>query len=108
VRLPIRDGHAPSDSNVARFVDAVESAHALVFVHCGGGVGRSTSLQAAYEAAQGQDPSMWEHLAIGPPTLEQAWFIVSAGPRDPTSDNVLVSFISRALDAPRRVLSLIK
>jgi protein tyrosine phosphatase (PTP) superfamily phosphohydrolase (DUF442 family) len=108
VRLPIRDGRAQSDSTVVRFVDAVEGAHGLVFMHCGGGVGRSTSLQAAYEAAQGRDPSLWEHLAIGPPALEQAWFIVSAGPRDPTSDNVLVSFISRALDAPRRVLSLIK
>jgi protein tyrosine phosphatase (PTP) superfamily phosphohydrolase (DUF442 family) len=108
VRLPIRDGHAPSDSTVARFVAAVESAHGLVFMHCGGGVGRSASLQAAYEAAQGQDPSLSEYLAIGPPTLEQAWFIVSAAPGDPASDNVVVSFISRSLDGPRRLLSLIK
>lgn len=108
MRLPIRDGHAPSHSTVVRFVDAVENADGLVFMHCGGGVGRSTSLQAAYEAAQGHDPSLWEHLAIGPPTLEQAWFIVSADPGDPTSGNRVVSSISRALDAPRRVLSLIK
>jgi hypothetical protein len=34
VRLPIRDGGAPNDSTVVRFVDAVESADGLVFMHC--------------------------------------------------------------------------
>jgi protein tyrosine phosphatase (PTP) superfamily phosphohydrolase (DUF442 family) len=108
LRMPFRDGRAPSDSTVRRFVDAVETADGLVFMHCGGGVGRSASLQAAYQAARGRNPSLWEHLAIGPPTLEQAWFIVAAGRGDPTSENLAVSLVSRALDAPRRVLSLIK
>jgi protein tyrosine phosphatase (PTP) superfamily phosphohydrolase (DUF442 family) len=108
LRLPIRDGRAPSESTVRRFVDAVGSADGLVFMHCGGGVGRSTSLQAAYEATHGHNPSLWEHLAVGPPTVEQMRFVVAADPGDPTSENLAVSFISRALDAPRRILSLIK
>ena len=82
LRLPIRDGRAPSESTVRRFVDAVGSADGLVFMHCGGGVGRSTSLQAAYEATHGHNPSLWGYLAVGPPTLEQARFIVSADPGD--------------------------
>jgi protein tyrosine phosphatase (PTP) superfamily phosphohydrolase (DUF442 family) len=108
LRLPFRDGRAPSDLTVRRFVNAVETADGLVFMHCGGGVGRSTSLQAAYQATRGQNPSLREHIAIGPPTLEQAWFIASASPKDPTSESLAVSLVSRALDAPRRILSLIK
>jgi protein tyrosine phosphatase (PTP) superfamily phosphohydrolase (DUF442 family) len=46
LRLPIRDGRAPSESTVHQFVDAVGNANGLVFLHRGGGVGRSTSLQA--------------------------------------------------------------
>ena len=108
LRLPIRDGRVPSDSSVQRFVDAVGRADGLVFMHCGGGVGRSGSLQAAYEAAHGRDPSLWEQLAIGPPSVEQAWFVVSADPGETPSQNLAVSMVSRMLDAPRRVLSLIK
>jgi len=108
LRLPIRDGRTPNDATVRRFVDSVEAAEGPVFMHCGGGVGRSGSLQAAYEATRGRDPLLWQHLAIGPPTLEQAWFIASADPKDPTSENLAVSLVSRALDAPRRILSLIK
>lgn len=93
---------------VQRFVEAVESSDGLGFMHCGGGVGRSTSLQAAYEAVQGHNPSLWKHLAVGPPTVEQMRFVVAADPGDPTSENLTVSFISRALDAPPRILSLIK
>lgn len=108
LRLPIRDGRVPTDATVRRFVDSVETADGLVFMHCGGGVGRSTSLQAAYQATLGEHPSLREALAVGPPTLEQVWFIVSAAPGDPTSENLTISLVSRALDAPRRILSLIK
>jgi protein tyrosine phosphatase (PTP) superfamily phosphohydrolase (DUF442 family) len=108
LQLPIRDGRVPTDATVRRFVDSVEAADGLVFMHCGGGVGRSTSLQAAYQATRGEHPSLWKQLAVGPPTLEQAWFIASAAPGDPTSESLAVSLVSRALDAPRRILSLIK
>lgn len=108
LRLPFRDGRVPTDLTVRRFLDSVGSAEGLVFMHCGGGVGRSTSLSAAYQAARGQDPSLWEGLAVGPSTLEQAWFIFSADPEDPTTESLALSLVSRALDAPRRILSLIK
>ena len=108
LQLPIRDGRVPTQATLRRFVDSVEAADGLVFMHCGGGVGRSTSLQAAYLAARGEHPSLWEHLAVGPPTLEQALFIASAAPGDPTNEGLAVSLVSRALDAPRRILSLIK
>jgi hypothetical protein len=106
--LPIRDGRAPSESTVQRFVEAVESSDGLVFMHCGGGVGRSTSLQAAYEVVQGHNPSWGKHLAVGPPTVEQMRFVVAVDPGDPASENLAVWFISRPLDAPRWILSLIK
>jgi hypothetical protein len=77
-------------------------------MHCGGGVGRSTALQAAYEASRGHDPSVWEYIAIGPPSLEQAWFIADADPGDPTGGNGIVSTLSRAIDAPRRLLSRLR
>jgi protein tyrosine phosphatase (PTP) superfamily phosphohydrolase (DUF442 family) len=86
LRLPIRDGRAPRESTVQRFVEAVESSDGLVFMHCGGGVGRSTSLQAAYEAVQGHNPSLWKHLAVGPPTVEQMRYVVTADPGDPASE----------------------
>jgi protein tyrosine phosphatase (PTP) superfamily phosphohydrolase (DUF442 family) len=51
VALPIPDGHAPTPAQIRRFIELVDEADGLVFAHCGGGVGRSTSLAAAYEAS---------------------------------------------------------
>jgi uncharacterized protein (TIGR01244 family) len=108
VSLPIGDGHAPDEDTVSRFVEIVDNASGPVFMHCGGGVGRSTSLQSAYEASRGRDPSLLDSLAIGPPTIEQAWFVAAVEPDDPTAGNWFVQGVSRILDAPRRAWSRIK
>jgi uncharacterized protein (TIGR01244 family) len=100
--VPIPDGRAPTPAQVRRFLDLVDSADGRVFAHCGGGVGRSTSLAAAYEAAEGQDPSTLEQLATGPPTLEQIWFVATLSPDRPEHHiSPAVAVASRVVDAPR-------
>jgi uncharacterized protein (TIGR01244 family) len=102
VALPIHDGRAPTPAQIRRFLDLVETADGRVFAHCGGGVGRSTSLAAAYEAAQGEDPSVLEQLATGPPTIEQIWFVSTLRPNDPDHGiSPAVAVVSRVVDAPR-------
>ncbi|MGH9177973.1 MAG: fused DSP-PTPase phosphatase/NAD kinase-like protein [Acidimicrobiales bacterium] len=103
--LPVPDGHVPSESTVRRLVRVIDEADGLVFVHCGGGVGRSAAAQAAYLAALGRDPSDVELLALGPMTLEQLWFVVAVRPGDRHRTNPVVRRISEGLDAPRRVVS---
>jgi uncharacterized protein (TIGR01244 family) len=104
VSLPIPDGRPPTPAQTRRFLDLVESADGRVFAHCGGGVGRSTSLAAVYEAAQGQDPSTWEQLATGPPTIEQIWFVATLDPNQPEHRiNPFVAIVSRIIDTPRTV-----
>ena len=100
--LPIPDGRAPTPAQIRRFLDLVATADGRVFAHCGGGVGRSTSIAAAYEAAQGQDPSVLEQLATGPPTIEQIWFVGTLRPNHPDQGiNPAVAVVSRVVDAPR-------
>jgi uncharacterized protein (TIGR01244 family) len=100
--LPIPDGRAPTPAQIRRFLAAVAGADGLVFAHCGGGVGRSTSFAAAYEAAQGQDPSVLEQLATGPPTIEQIWFVATLGPGHPEHHiSPAVAVTSRVVDSPR-------
>jgi uncharacterized protein (TIGR01244 family) len=107
-RLPIPDGRAPTPAQVRRFLDLVEAADGRVFAHCGGGVGRSTSLAAAYEAAQGEDPSVLEQLATGPPTIEQIWFVATLRPDHPEHHiNPAVAVVSRVVDSPRTVFGWI-
>jgi uncharacterized protein (TIGR01244 family) len=104
ISLPIPDGRAPTPAQTRRFLAAVADADGPVFAHCGGGVGRSTSLAAAYEAAQGQDPSVLEQLATGPPTIEQIWFVATLSPGHPEHQvNPAVAVVSRAIDSPRTV-----
>ena len=106
--LPVPDGHVPSRSTLRQIVRAIDEADGLVFVHCGGGVGRTAAAQAAYVAATGRDPAWAELLALGPMTLEQAWFVVAADPGDPHGTNVVVRRVSEALDAPRRLVSRLR
>jgi protein-tyrosine phosphatase len=96
VRLPVRDGHVPDDATVLRFLDVIERHDGIALVHCGAGVGRSSALAAGYLRYQGQDVSLWDTLALGSVTMEQAWFLTS-GQR-----NEVVRRLSEALDAPRR------
>jgi protein-tyrosine phosphatase len=100
--LPIPDGHVPSSRQVERLVAAVDAAEGVVFVHCGGGVGRSTALTSAYARAEGGDHSVPDHLAIGPHTFEQAWFVATG------DSNVVVRRVSELLDAPRRAWSRLR
>lgn len=101
-RVPIPDGWAPTPAQIGRFLALVDSADGRVFAHCGGGVGRSTSLAAAYEAAQGRDPSVLEQLAVGPPTIEQIWFVATMRPDHPEHGvSPAVVVVSRTIDAPR-------
>lgn len=102
VSLRIPDGRAPTPAQIRRFLDAVAAADGRVFAHCGGGVGRSTSLAAAYEAAEGQDPSVLEQLAVGPPTIEQIWYVATLRPGHPEHHiNPAIAVVSRIIDGPR-------
>ncbi|MGQ0616985.1 MAG: fused DSP-PTPase phosphatase/NAD kinase-like protein [Acidimicrobiia bacterium] len=108
VALPVPDGHVPSRATVEHLVRAIEGAEGPVYLHCGGGVGRSAASQAAYLAATGRDPSWAEMVALGPMTLEQNWFVGAAGPGAPHRTNPVVRRVSEALDAPRRALSRVR
>ena len=108
LELPVPDGHVPSRSTVRQLVRAIDEADGLVFIHCGGGVGRTAAAQAAYVAATGGDPAWAELLALGPMTVEQVWFVVAADSHEPHRTNVVVRRVSEALDAPRRLLSRLR
>lgn len=107
VHLPMRDGQAPPESLVERFLQTVESSPGLVYVHCGAGVGRTGTMAAAYLVRTGQATpaeALQRNLRVGPPSLEQIAF--SAGLDDGGDIRrprpILVA-VSRALDAPRRI-----
>lgn len=96
VQLPVPDGHVPEHATVRRFVDLIERQNGLALVHCGAGVGRSSTLAAAYLSYQGKGLSLWDTLAMGPVTLEQAWYLTSE------KRNEVIRRLSETLDAPRR------
>jgi protein tyrosine phosphatase (PTP) superfamily phosphohydrolase (DUF442 family) len=102
VRIPIRDGQTPTDRDISRFLDVVASSEGIVFLHCGAGVGRTGAMAAAYlareHAATGLDVAR-RSLAIGPPSLEQLAFALAGGEPPP----LVVTAVSRLLDAPRRI-----
>ena len=101
-RVPIVDGRSPTPMQTRRFLDLVESANGRVYAHCGGGVGRSTTIAASYQAAEGVEPSVLEQLATGPPTLEPVWYVATldAGKRG-QSVNPAIAIVSRTVDMPR-------
>jgi protein tyrosine phosphatase (PTP) superfamily phosphohydrolase (DUF442 family) len=107
--LPIPDGRAPTPAQIRRFLDLVATADGRVFAHCGGGVGRSTSIAAAYQAARGEDPSVLEQVATGPPTIEQIWFVATLRPNHPDHGiSPAVAVVSRVVDAPRGLYGWVK
>jgi protein tyrosine phosphatase (PTP) superfamily phosphohydrolase (DUF442 family) len=100
--LPVPDGHVPSEAQVRRFLAAVRETEGLVFVHCGGGVGRTSALTAAYSRADGVGPGLVGTAAVGLHTVEQLWFVATG------DTNPLVRRTSELLDAPRRAWSRLR
>jgi protein tyrosine phosphatase (PTP) superfamily phosphohydrolase (DUF442 family) len=111
IALPVRDGQTPTPEQVRRFIDIVESSPGKVFVHCGAGVGRTGSMAAAYLLATGP-AGRWSalrtNLGAGPPSLEQIWYVLGLERGgEAGSPPGAVSAISRTLDAPRRIWTVV-
>ena len=105
VAIPMRDGQTPSATQVARFLDVMRSGQQRVFVHCGAGVGRTGTMVASYLVDTNQADgwlAMRRNLAVGPPSLEQLAYAVGLDGGDARRPGLLVTALSRALDAPRR------
>ncbi|KMS69779.1 hypothetical protein ACM01_33505 [Streptomyces viridochromogenes] len=108
VRMPIRDGQTPSPQQVQKFLTTVSSASGPVFVHCGAGVGRTGAMVAAYLVKTGEEsPSqaVRRNLAVGPPSIEQIYYGLNLSPAKAEQPPLSVVFVSRLVDAPRRMMS---
>jgi protein-tyrosine phosphatase len=101
VRIRMRDGQAPTDAQVNRFISAVRNSVGRVYVHCMAGVGRTGTMVAAYlveERGMSEMSALRMNMAVGPPSLEQIAFASEI-----ENPNPVVVGVSRFLDAPRRI-----
>lgn len=110
VHLPIRDGQVPTQAQLDRFLAVVAGSKGTVFVHCAAGVGRTGSMVAAYLVATGQAngfEATARNLAMGPPSLEQITFSLGLDGPEIGPPPLPVVAVSRLLDAPRRIWSIV-
>jgi hypothetical protein len=106
--VPVVDGRAPTPAQIRSFLELMQSSGGLVYAHCGGGVGRAGSIAASYEAANGENPSVLEQIATGPPTIEQIWYVAGLAPNHPErKTNPVVAVVSRAVDMPRTIFNYV-
>jgi protein-tyrosine phosphatase len=103
----MRDGQAPTDPQVQKFLTVMRNADGRVYIHCGAGVGRTGTMAASYLVLTGKASAIeavQRNLAVGPPSLEQIAFAASLEAGEEASDVTPLTMVSRVLDAPRRLL----
>ena len=108
VWLPLTDGHAPSPELLQDVFSAIEGSPGRVYLHCAAGVGRTTAIEMAYRSSTGQEHGVGRQLAIGPPSIEQIWFVWSLRDEQAPQVPCMVAALSRALDAPRRAMGWLR
>ncbi|GMQ84744.1 MAG: hypothetical protein BMS9Abin07_0308 [Acidimicrobiia bacterium] len=108
VAIPLDDGRAPDAEMIQRFLAVMEQSNGRVYLHCGGGVGRSTAFEMAYRAATGLDYGVPAQLAIGPPTIEQLYFVSRLSDDRQEGVGGPIVFASRAVDLPRALLTWLR
>lgn len=108
VPLPLTDGHAPSPELLEGAFAAIARSPGRVYLHCAAGVGRTTSVEMAYRSRNGLDHGVRQQLAVGPPTIEQIWFVAGLREGRPSAVPCLVMILSRTLDAPRHAIGWLR